>query len=123
MTKPTIAPPTMGPHPPQSSATGAEGRHSGSMAAPAAPLQFTPTEAAPPLPIIDIEAVLDALMAAADRFGIEPTIALRADLRKVMINKPPPEIACERTKEIFGQHMERQQIASVAANQAQAVRH
>lgn len=122
MTKPTIAPPTMGPHPPQSSATGAVGRHSGSMAAPAAPLQFTPTDAAAALPIIDIEAVLDALMAAADRFGVEPTIALRADLRKVMINKPPPQIACERTKEIFGTHMERQAAATMVSP-AQVVRH
>lgn len=63
----------------------------------------------PALPVTQDD-MLKALEIAATHFGIEPTIELRADLRKVIANKPPPDVAHTRTLEVFVKHKDMQSI-------------
>lgn len=67
----------------------------------------------PPLPAITQDEMLVALEKAAMHFGIEPTIELRADLRKVIENKPPPDVAHQGTIEVFTKHKDMQQIRMI----------
>jgi hypothetical protein len=69
----------------------------------------------PPLPPLTQNDMLGALEKAAISFGIEPTIALRADLRKVIDNKPPPDVAHTACLEVLAKHKEMQQMRVIAA--------
>jgi hypothetical protein len=68
----------------------------------------------PPLPAATQDEVLAMLETAATSFGIEPTIELRAELRVMIDNKPPPQMAHRRALEIFVKHQEMQQIRSIS---------
>lgn len=70
-------------------------------------------------PVTTIEELLEAIGAAALSYGIELTIALRADLRAALEDKPVPLVAHQRTLEIFAKHKDMQQIQAIGALQAQ----
>lgn len=64
----------------------------------------------PPLPPITQDEMLSALERAAIAFGLEPTIMMRADLRKVIDNKPPPDLAHARCLEVLAKHKQMQEL-------------
>lgn len=61
-----------------------------------------------------VNSILATLEAAAGEFGIEPTIALRADLRAMLAQKLAPADAHTRTLEIFVKHQDMQQILATS---------
>lgn len=69
----------------------------------------------PPLPAITQEEMLTSLERASLEFGIEPTIEMRAELRAMIANKPPPDMAHRRTLEIFVKHKDMQQLRAISA--------
>lgn len=67
----------------------------------------------PPLPPLTADDMLAALERAAVGQGLTPTLALRADLRAAIANKPPPPVAHARVVETFRKHKQIQQLTMI----------
>lgn len=65
----------------------------------------------PKLPPVSLDELLNTLTSTAEHLGITPTIALRGDLRRALVNKPPAKLAAALTQKIFDQHREFQALA------------